>query len=275
MLERSFMALDACVYCRCFEEGKTKALPFDAAMVECCEDGEMIVRMPDHTPASEALWQQLDEWEKDCCEHAGRMLAVERVANMAGQALLRSAFNALGENHFPILFDKIVKSKHAIITNEKAKEALLELAVFERKIEQGLHAVAVLENDYSAEEVVVDAVNGGYLLVSQQGSVFLREDGFMITEPGSSKIAFQAMNFTQTQSFDRQEKQRFTLYADKATGLEHRMVIDPLDFGMKEPAVELSVYCRKSQLKDFEKMIYALKTLFEASVKSTNPVKFY
>lgn len=269
------MALDACVYCRCFEEGKTKALPFDTVMVECGEDGELLIRMPENTPGSEALWKQLDEWETDCCEHVGRMLVVERVANMAEQALLKNTLSVLGENSFPILLDRILRSRHTVITNKEAQAALIELAIFEEKIGQGLHEVAVLKNEHSAEEVFVDALNGSYLFVSQQGCVFLREDGFMITEPGSSKIAFQAMSFTQTQSFDRQEKQRFTLYADRATGLEHRMVMEPLNFGMKVPAVELSVYRRKSQLKDFNGMVCALRTLFEASVKSLHPVKFY
>jgi len=101
------MALDACVYCNCYEAGKTKSPPPQPNLVYVDPDtGEVALR----SEAEGADEPRFHEWLSSACEHRplGQLVS-HRLGNIARIGFLRRRFQE-SPDQFPTLLSKVAYS---------------------------------------------------------------------------------------------------------------------------------------------------------------------
>ncbi|HUO13592.1 MAG TPA: hypothetical protein VMX38_01300 [Verrucomicrobiae bacterium] len=99
------MALDACVRCRCIQDGKAKPHPFPA-MLSFDESGEPFLE----GDPTEEQWEAHDEWVAESCEHGGYLVA-EALGNITKISRLREFLEHLQGTpgpRFPLLLESVV-----------------------------------------------------------------------------------------------------------------------------------------------------------------------
>lgn len=283
------MGLDASVMCNCFRDRKTTPPPFPRDWLEIDREGYLNLKQ-EHD--SDENWANHYEWEQSCCEHEGMALANERISNWAGYRQFQAALGEVGWQHFPVLEDELPSSNGGLTSSAASARALLELDLFMSCGEVG--SVAVLVNTASSE--------GLYEHIAAYGGIFIRSgrDGIDV---GLSEFEFFAVNRESGEDLFRarrvrqynrggtkiSESDKVIVWEDLETGITYESGIPiagkqiPWDDGRWENEdgrcrfdypYEFHVEQRPRVVADFDRIVRALRIVFEASVQSGNPVRW-
>jgi hypothetical protein len=98
-----FVALDACVYCDCFERGRLVNPPPFGIEPMLDKDGSLSFETAD-----DSLWVTFENWRSsEACEHARMKLVDHRLGNIALVALLRAELSRDAES-YPLLLGNVL-----------------------------------------------------------------------------------------------------------------------------------------------------------------------
>jgi hypothetical protein len=97
------MALDAAVYCDCFERGRLRRPPPAGCKLSVTDDGSLLCGSDDLD-----VQMAFDAWcISDACEHNRGLLSAHRIGNIALVAALRSELQRRPEQ-FPLLLSRVL-----------------------------------------------------------------------------------------------------------------------------------------------------------------------
>jgi len=283
------MGLDATVMCRCFQDGKTTALPFPRQWLEVDQEGYLNLKSQHD---SDSNWGKQYHWQQSCCEHEGMKVASERIANWAGYRQFQSALGEVGWHLFPVLQEQLPNANGGLTPSEASAKALAELDVFVAAGEIGMKTVLVdTASGHALYEYIAD-YDGVFILSGKHGvHAGLSETEFFCVDAASGASLFRATHFRQ---FHRNgqaisgDRDGLT-WQDVTTGANYESGIAicgqqiPWEDGQWqtpdgrcrfEYPAEFHVEQRPQLATDFGDIVAALRTVFEASVKTGNPVRW-
>lgn len=284
------MGLDATVRCNCFEEGLTKPPPFPLNWLILREDGYFGLR-PEADVAEN--WRQFEEWEKTCCEHKQMEAASEHISNWSGYRLFQAALENVGWENFPLLAKELPNANGGLMASEAAASALFELDLFRRQPFIGQNAAII---DSKSGYVIfehISAYEGVFVLDGLSGiEMGVGEFEFFVRERTTGNDMFRATRVRQT-FIDPVDENVLYLgrvqFHDVVTGAKFvghsavwgrdiawpdgRMQND--DGQIKSERVEeFHVEVRDQVPADFDYVLNPLTKVFQASVKTGNPVRW-
>lgn len=257
------MGLDAFVPCRCWEEGRCKPAPEGFEIFRDPETGALDA-VNDRDPGLDR--EALDAWRYSSCEHDESEYASERISNWGGVTAFRDELSRLADR-FPVLLAEIPSVNGGTTSPEAAREALLELKLFERS-ELGtfvrLHAVSngelIADRIDSHDGVFVSGGRSGYDIGLDERAMFMRSRS-------TQEVVFRSKRLTQTPIGD---KTRFT---DPESGLSVQIACSMLgDQFQYPPPEELEVITGKQLPGDYAFITGALRRIFTVSVELRSPV---
>jgi hypothetical protein len=180
------MGLDACVRCRCWEEGQVTSPPPFAEHVKLDEEGFLHLDLPwsEHRDAHRAF----DEWRESCCAHRDMEFASERIANWAGLRLFQGQLREFGIDQFPALRDVLPNGNGGMVPAAKSADALKELDDFASR---DLGSKVVLVDADTGEELqeFVPAYHGVFTWAPRGWEGGVDPSGFFIRGPSGWREA--------------------------------------------------------------------------------------
>jgi hypothetical protein len=97
------MALDACVYCDCFERSRLRVAPPPGCILSVGEDGSLLCGSDDLT-----VQIAFDRWQhSEACVHEDGCLVSHRIGNIVLVAVLRSELGRWPER-FPMILSRVI-----------------------------------------------------------------------------------------------------------------------------------------------------------------------
>ena len=283
------MGLDASVMCNCFRDGSTTPPPFPREWLEV--DGEGYISLTKKHDSDEN-WVKNYEWEQSCCEHEGMNFASEHISNWTGYRQFQEALGEVGWQHFPVLKEQLPNANGGLTPSSASTKALLELEIFTAASEIGIKTVLVDAASGDGLHEYVAAYDGVFIFAGSRGiNVGLREFEFFAVETTSGEDVFRATRFRQ-----------FNKSGEKVTGDSDGLVWEDLETGnvyesgiaisgkqipwedgswqklngqcrFEYPA-EFHVERRPRLVSDFDYIVKALRAVFDASLKTGNPVRW-
>lgn len=283
------MGLDATVMCNCFRDGKTTPPPFPREWLEVDSEGYINLKK-EHD--SDINWAKHYEWEQSCCEHEGMDYACEWISNWTGYRQFQAALGEVGWQHFPVLKEQLPNANGGLTPSIASARALEELDYFAAVGEIGVKTVLVDTASGEALYEYVAAYDGVFILSGSRGvNVGVNEFAFFAADATSGECLFRATRF-------RQFKKSGEAISDDGEGL----VWENLDTGdVYESGIAISgkqipwedgswqkpggkcrfeypakfhVEQRPRLVADFDRTVNALRTVFDASVQTGNPVRW-
>jgi hypothetical protein len=283
------MGLDATVMCNCFRDGKTTPPPFPREWLEV-DDEAYINLKKEHD--SDDNWAKQYEWEQSCCEHEGMDFACERISNWTGYRQFQEALGEVGWQHFPVLKEQLPNANGGLTPSTASAKALEELNFFAAAGEIGVKTVLVDTASGEGLYEYVAAYGGVFILSGSRGvNAGLSEFEFFAVDATSGEDLFRATRFRQ-----------FKKSGEKVSGDCDGLVWENLDTGdVYESGIAISgkqipwedgswqkpdgkcrfeypsefhVEQRPRLVADFDYIVKALRTVFDASVQTGNPVRW-
>lgn len=283
------MGLDASVMCNCFRDGKTKPPTFPREWLELDVEG-YINLMAEHD--SDENWARLYEWERSCCEHEGMDFVTEWISNWTGYRQFQEALGKVGWQNFPVLKEQLPNANGGLTPSTASAQALVELDIFAAAGEIGTKTVLVDTASGDGLYEYVAAYDGVFILCGTSGiNVGISEFEFFAIDTVSGEDVFRATRIRQYNksgkdvSGDSDE----LVWEDLDTGNVYQSGIAisgkqvPWEDGNLQNQngqfrfqypVKLHVEQRPQLVADFEYIIKALTAVFDASVKTGNPVRW-
>ncbi|MCG8648965.1 MAG: hypothetical protein MI861_03985 [Pirellulales bacterium] len=283
------MGLDATVMCNCFRDGKTTASPFPRDWLEVDDEGYLNLKAPHD---SDENWGKQHEWEQSCCPHQGMDFASERISNWPGYRAFQAALGKIGWHNFPVLEEQLPNANGGLMPASASKLALAELSRFESS--DSLGKVTVLVDTASGNGVYerIASYDGVFLLSGSRGvDVAVEETESLVLDRDTREILFRAIRFGQYRksgaaiSGDHDD----LVWENLDTGqiFEAKIAISGKQIPWEDGRWENSdgvcrfqyptgfhIEQRSKLVSDFEFEIRALKTVFQASVSTGNPVRW-
>lgn len=277
------MPIDASVMCNCFRDGKTKPPPVPLAQLEFDSEGYINTK-PGYESIESA--NNLYYWEQTCCEHKGMKAAFAGIANKSGYRYFQTALAQLGWENFPTLESELYDESRATTPTRLSAIALTELDWFSQLEQVGTQTVLI---DSQTRDVVKSHLTGF-------GGLFLRRfpsgpntglsDSELYVETSNSKtILFHSESFTQS----KPKKKWFAneiisvVWKDLKSGKRFKSS-DPLAIHKHDDQGNQSIdyYPQRMHIetdwkvfsKEFDYIVKPLKTIFQASVDTGNPVRW-
>ncbi len=99
------MALEACVYCACFEKGLLRSSPRPEWRIHVDETG---ARARQNSTGGLEDDLAFDGWNKSACDHDGGMLLHHRIGHIANVSLLRQVLTNQSKKAFPLILSTII-----------------------------------------------------------------------------------------------------------------------------------------------------------------------
>jgi len=273
------MGLDAFVRCNCYEEGKTKPLPFNKDWLFLNEDGIFEILFPEGVPQEEqwALEDELTLWLETCCEHEELYRCYTRVGNIHGidkfcRALEQSE---RGSNKYEILLNNIPAGNYGMIDISVNAQIAAKLDEFCKQLseETGIFLIDVKTGDTHSS-----CVESTFVERYRKEGIYIEldKDGVSVVEVDDinkvSKLLFRSMHFTH-EILPEEKKVLLTDVATKQQivtifpSFKHPFNETPSCNGMKE----LKVIRRPFKPEEFL-AIGALRKLLQASEETGNPI---
>lgn len=285
------MGLDAKVRCRCWEEGKIKPLPFPEHIRLNLDEGYFELDLP--YEGNEDKFSRFDIWTEDCCPHGDLTCASEYISNWTGYRLFQEALGQVGWERFPVLKAQLPERNGGSTDSESAAQALRELEHFERHARLG--PITVLVDSDSGYVIFkhVYAYAGEFILDGRSGlNAGVDPSGFFIRQAQSpNREVFRARRFEQRllgpQRVEGPNGDDSVEYTDADTGRQFvgriavpgRTIAWPdgrweNDAGQRrfEYPRRLHVEERQRGADEFADIVKSLRTVFQASVATGNPV---
>ncbi len=282
------MGLDASVMCNCFREGKTKPPPFPRDWLEIGEEGVVQLKREYDT---ESNWPKLNDWEQSCCEHEGMDFVCERISNWAGYRTFQEALAEISWQRFPVLQEQLPNSNCGMTPAIASAEALRELDAFIAVGEIGMKSVLVNTATGEGLYEYIAAYEGVFIFSSCGINVGVSEYEFFAID-ASGRDVFRAVNVRQFNKSGRQitGDSDELVWEDLDTGdiFESGIAISgkqiPWEDGTWQRAdgkcrfeypSEFHVEQQPRLVTDFDYITSALRKVFEASVRTGNPVRWF
>lgn len=280
------MGLDATVMCNCFRDGKTTPLPFPREWLEVDDEGYLNLKK-EHDCSDN--WDKQCEWEESCCEHENMDLVCEHISNWTGYRQFQEALSELGWRHFPVLKEQLPEANGGLTPAKASAQALQELDHFAAAGEVGVKTVLVDTASDTGLYEYVPAHGGVFLFCGTRGiNVGLGEFEFFAVDATSGEDLFLATRFRQ-----------FRTGGEQISGDSDDLVWQNLDTGevynlgiaipgrrlasegeqsgeqwQVEYPSDFHVEHRPWLVTEFEYIVKALRTVFDASVQTGNPVRW-
>lgn len=283
------MGLDATVLCNCFRDGKTTPPPFPREWLEVDDEGYINLKKKHD---SDDNWANQRKWEQSCCEHEGMAFACERISNWTGYRQLQEALGEVGWRHFPVLQEQLPNANGGLTPSTASAKALVELDSFSAVGEIGIKTVLVDTASGEGLYEHVAAYDGVFILSgSREINVGLSEFEFFAVDRTTGKDLFRAKSVRQ-----------FNKDGTTVSGDSDELVWEDLDTGnVYEPGIaihgkqipwedgswersdgrcrfefpaEFHVEQQPRLVTDFDYIVRALRVVFDASVKTGNPVRW-
>jgi hypothetical protein len=283
------MGLDASVMCNCFRDGKITPPPFPLEWLAL--DAEGYINLKDGFNSDEN-WSKQYVWQKSCCEHEDMNFVSERISNWTGCRQFQEALEELGWQYFPVLQEELPNANGGKTSSEASAKALQELDAFVSTGEIGTKTVLVDSATGEGLYEYVAAYDGIFILDGTRGiNVGIGEFDFFAVDAKSRKDLFRA---TRIRQFNKSGK--------KVSGDSDELIWEDLDTGklfesgiaihgeqtpwedgnwekpdgrcnFKYPSA-FHVERQKRLVSDFAFIVQALRTVFQASIKTGNPVRW-
>lgn len=283
------MGLDATVMCSCFRDGTTTPPPFPRDWLEIDDEGYINLKKERD---SDENWAKHYAWEQSCCEHKGMDFSSECISNWTGYRQFQEALGEIGWQHFPVLKEQLPNANGGLTPSAASSDALLELDVFTSVGEIGTKTVLVDTASGEGLYEYVAAYDGIFILSGSRGvKVALSEFEFLAVDATSGDDVFRAKRIRQ-----------FNNGGEKLSGDGDDVMWEDLDAGTVyksgiaingkqipwedgswqkpdgrcrfEYPSEFHVEQRPRLVGDFDYIVRALRNVFEASVKTGNPVRW-
>jgi hypothetical protein len=282
------MGLDAAVMCNCFRDGKTTPPPFPREWFEIDDEGYLNLKKECDSHES---WAKQYEWQQSCCEHEG-MFARERISNWSGYRQFQEALGEVGWQHFPVLKEQLPNANGGLTSSVASAEALEELGFFMAAGEIGIKTVLV---DTASDEVLheyVAAYDGVFILSGSRGfNAGLNEFEFFAVDAISGEDLFRATRFRQfnksgeeiSEGCDGVVWENLDTHEVFESGIAISGKQIPWEDGSWEKPdgkcrfeypSEFHLERRPRLVSDFDYIVKALRAVFDASVRTGNPVRW-
>jgi hypothetical protein len=283
------MGLDASVGCNCLRDGKTKLLPFPLDWFELHHDGSLSLNLKREHESNENVIR-LTAWHESCCEHKWMKFASERFPNWAWYYQFRDALCDICCQDFPVLKEQLPDCNEGLTFPSESAKALVELEAFESIGEIGTKTVIA---DTATGEVLHERLGAyqGIFIFSRHSrvNVGLSEFEFFAVDATTGHDLFRATRVRQfTKSGLRlPEDGEDVVWEDLDTGRVYESGIAihgkriPWEDGSWETAdgrcrfhcpSDFHIEQRPRFVGDFDDIVRSLRTVFDASVKTGNPV---
>ncbi|MFI7252391.1 hypothetical protein [Micromonospora chalcea] len=258
------MGLDAFVYCRCWQDGRTTPCPVEPVGLD--EDGCLALLR--QWEGNEAAHHTFDAWLAEACPHEAMEQASEHVSNWAGVRLFQQALRAAGEHRFPTLAAALPDANGGSLPADRAAVVLAELD-------------AIAGTDRITDEVeLIDEATGAVVMqyVEAYRGLFMfgpdfqagvDPDGFFVLDRADPPATlFRAVRFGQRPlPGDRVEL--------TAGGTRTVLAMRPVGTHGEPPPERLAVRSRSRSGDDFAYIVEPLRRLCAASVATGNPVNWF
>lgn len=283
------MGLDATVMCNCFRDGRTTPPPFPRDWLEVDDEGYLNLTK-EHD--SDDNWRKSYEWEQSCCEHEGMKFALEHISNWTGYRQFQEALGEVGWQHFPVLKEQLPNANGGLTPSTASSLALLELEIFTAVNQIGIKTVLVDTSSGEGLHEYIAAYDGVFIFDGKRGiNVGLTEFEFFAIDSTSGGDLFRAKRFRQSnkngeklsgngeglvwEDLDtRQIYESGIAISGKQIPWEDGSWQKPNGQCRFEYPSEFHVEHRPRLVADFEYIVQALRTVFDASVKTGNPVRW-
>ncbi|MEW4453182.1 hypothetical protein AB1L30_10940 [Bremerella sp. JC817] len=283
------MGLDATVMCNCFRDGKTKPPPFPSEWLEVDNEGYINLKKEHNSGEN---WAKHYEWGQSCCGHKGMDFARERISNWTGYRQFQEALGEVGWQHFRVLKEQLPNANGGLTPSAASAKAIEELDFFASAGEIGV------------KTFLIDIASGKglYEYVAAYGGVFILSRSYEVNA-GLSEFEFVAVDATSGEDLFRATRFRqFHKSGKKVDGHCDGIAWENLDTGdvydsgiairgqqipwedgswekpngqcRFEYPSEFQVEQRPRLVSDFDDIVKALRTVFEASVETGNPVRW-
>lgn len=264
------MGLFGSVGCTCLADGRTAPMPFPAELFGFDEDGEPAI----DAGADDDSYRRYLDWIDSCCPHPGLTEVAGKVSTWNGVQAFAEALKRIGPDRFPVLLAGTGRSTGP----GPAARALVELAAFRAVGGVIGELVLMVETGTGAELGRFDASLGGPYVLAGSGPEHVSYDErglFVVPAAEQRPELFRAMRVEQRAGAARAE------YVDLDTGrrFEGRTPVEVRHyhpgggFDVHHPA-RLHVERRPFGVERFAGQVATLESLFEASVRTGNPVRW-
>jgi hypothetical protein len=280
------MGLVVRVMCSCFVEGKTQP-PFSGP-IQAREDGSVDLDLP--REGNEEKYRLFYQWLESGCEHR-KMVYMGDVINWINYRSFQQTLETIGWEHFPTLRAEMPLNDQKLTSANEAPKMLEELIFFSTEANLGRTTVLV-DTDTGEELQEYVAAYGGEFHVGQNGeNLGVDDEGFFIrrTLGDGPKEVFRAMRIEQ------KIPDPYSAAATSRPMVEFINVDSGLRYSSCEPIVKIAhwpdgrlqndegqirliyparlhVMTRKREVSDFEHVLQPLRDVFEAAIKTGNPI---
>ncbi|MGE0494553.1 MAG: hypothetical protein AB7S38_35415 [Vulcanimicrobiota bacterium] len=269
-MEQLPMGLDATVMCRCYQDGLCQ--PFPGAFFD--EEGYLTV--------PEGDFAAFDDWLSSACPHPGMELVCERVSNWAGYRCFQQALGRTGWENYPTLAEHLPNANGGQLPARAARAALEELLYFRDLPEVGLN-VCLFET--ASDEVIQERVvgyDGKFVLGGRTGyDIGLDNETVFIERRETGEVVFQAARVGQKVKTDRNGEVVSAELTDLGSGTVWRGPLAIPGFVRQIGKLWRSTYPEALHVErrlevpaDYAYATDALVRLFEASIQTSNPVRW-
>jgi len=281
------MGLDAVVKCTCFQDGKTRDLPFPREFVVQHEEGGVVL-----APAynNEKYWFSFDAWLRTCCEHEDMDHTATRISNWTGYRLFQQALRCVGRENFPVLHAELPDSNGGLMSSAQSARALAELDAF---LDHGVLGEKTVLIDTRHDEVLyqrVAAYDGVFIYSGSTGvNVGLDTSEIFVTDRQTGEELFRAQRLRLITPYGKPITAEGGVEAwenlDTGERYRTRLAITgkliPWDDGQYRNAngdfrhgypSEMHVEIRPWRTEEFQSIVDALKLVAAASAATGNPV---
>ncbi len=274
------MGLDAAVGCNCYRDGKTSEPPVPRSYIERGDDHRFSLKDGYFGEYFDEFWN----WAVSCCPHPQMDFASERIANWAGYRSFMHALDSVGGiKRFPVLRAQMPDGSYGQVSPKDSRRALDELRDFE-SVEQIRMGTFLIDAD--SGEMLQERVESydGEFMWSRPFTGSLLPDRLIVVNNESNDIVFSSAEFQQRVSEhakgDESEKTAEWTGLETGASFKSGIVLGREVDGDRgrvsiEPASHLKVQLLPIKPARFEHTLNALRTVFEASVETGNPVAWF
>jgi hypothetical protein len=265
------VGMDAFVRCRCWEDRKTKPCPYPSLTRLSAEDNRLELDLP--WEGNETEHSKFDAWIENACEHERMRLAWERISNWSGYRLFQTALQSSGD-YFAFLLQALPNSNGGLTSSIDAKRCLVFLEEFANQAEFGKQVILV--NAASNERLFeyIERYQGIFLMSGSHGyDGGVDPQGFFLRSRVAPNLElFRSMRFEQKRLAD----EVFELRALDGAGTYklHSAIGGKTIESVVHYPEHLAVVSQSDHPKNYDYIVTPLRTVFNASVATGNPVSW-
>lgn len=279
------MGLDASVMCNCYARGLTTPPPH-REQVRIDNEGYLALDLP--WESHQAEHRAFDEWKAGACVHEDMNAACERISNWTGYRLFQQALGVVGWERFPTLLAVLPNANGGLVPAAESARCLAELRVFEECYRTSVPAL--FDSETGAVLHLHVQVYQGVFIHGGRSGVHVGIDGrglFVRERQGAQRELFRAMRIEQRPVVCGDDEGAELVDLDSGVCLtvalrihgaaipwpDGRMQDDQGRWRFSEPA-RMHVAPHEQTAASFDFILGSLRTVFTASVETSNPVRW-